>query len=169
LPIAPKAGQYFQRSWANTILDKVECARRLREFHRVEEGNQASLFIDGYHNGQPCRTHVKFKYTWTPHQKTKKEILPNDLSHNYGYGSKLVLEAIDADDSRFGQFKPATIRESMTLHQAIIVARNRIEAQFGDYPPALEVDPKCRHIGGGILIGLVTPSGFDWIEGLGSP
>jgi hypothetical protein len=165
----PESWPVFSTLLANTILDRVECARRLREFHRVEEGKQASLFIDGYHNGQPRRTHVKFKYTCAPQQKAKKVVIPNDLCDNYGYGSKLVQAAIDSGDSRFAQFQPATIREGMSLDEAIIVARNRIAAQFGDYPPGLEIDPKCRHIGGRILIALVTPSGFDWIEGLGSP
>jgi hypothetical protein len=151
-----------------SIVENIRNAKKLRRVSPRREAEPTThLFIDGYYAGEPSRFHIKFCHGPEFRGMTNGIALPNTIIDNYGYGSPIVMAALDKNDERFREFRPMLITESLSLSDATIIAHNRIRSQFGDVAVASNLDPMvCRQIGGNILIATVTPdNGFQWVDG----
>jgi hypothetical protein len=149
------------------ILGEVRKAKAIRRPSKLPEKSKTHIFIDGYNNSEAGRSHIVFTHRGEHQRQTGREVADDSLNDNCGYGSTKVLKALDEGDERFASFMPAKVNQSLSIGDAILVAGNRVRAQFGDFAPALEMDPKvCKYIGGRVLIATVTAeSGFQWVEG----
>jgi hypothetical protein len=122
------------------------------------------IFIDGYYNHLPKRTHIIFHHFGAAQTETDKKATIGSLRSNHGYGSQRVLQRLDEEDDFFADYKPCKISEELTLADAIVIARNRVRAHFD--PLAIKLDPSCRAMGGHIHIAKVTrEDGLRWAPG----
>jgi len=133
------------------------------------------LFLDGYFDGEPFRTGVRF-------YNDNQRIGWGSISeHNLGhagwaiYGSPVIAHLLfDTEDERFKRYRTDASKLAVelckkggrvpTLQHAIEIATNYIAACSD--PIAIESDPNCAYYGGRIHAAIITPKdGFQWVPG----
>ncbi|HLK65048.1 MAG TPA: hypothetical protein VKU19_16510 [Bryobacteraceae bacterium] len=142
---------------------RLESARREEKIGPYPTKNPlVALYLVGYFNDEACHVQIKIE---TEDQKVRPaRVFPIELNQPVDrqiHGPKPVYDAMfENNDERFRQYRT----EIEDFGTAIHAAEKYILA-FCD-PAALELDERCRGIGGRVHIATVTAlNGFQWAAG----
>jgi hypothetical protein len=116
------------------------------------------IFVEGYYAGAACRAVLKISHDG---QAPRIQSGPAGAGMPLGTYPIKVRDAISDSNSPLHKYW-TQISEIETMSAAMTAAWNLIGAAMD--PHAIEIDSRCKGIGGWSHMAVITPEGFKWIK-----